>query len=46
MELSRNEKEGKVETAKIENKSKIYIQLFVFLGSLATVISGMYIAMK
>jgi len=46
LEMSKNEKESKVETAKIENKSKIYIQLFVFLGSLATVASGMYIAMK
>ena len=46
LEMSKNEKESKVETAKIDNKGKIYIQLFVFLGSLATVASGMYIAMK
>jgi len=46
IEISKNEKESKVETAKIDNKGKIYIQIFIFLGSLATVASGMYIAMK
>ena len=43
---NKNDNITKIKINKEENRNKLYIQLMILFGSLATVVSGMYIAMK
>jgi len=44
--INKNDNSTKVEVAKIDGKSKIYIQIILFFGGLATVGGSVYMAMK
>jgi len=44
--INKNDNSTKVEVAKIDGKSKIYIQIILFFGGLATIGGSIYMAMK
>jgi len=44
--MNKQDNSTKVEVAKIDSKSKVYIQIILFFGGLATISGSIYMAMK